>query len=168
MSMNPGHLITILIIMDYPSLVNTFCSAVIYPKVVNLGLTFQISDKGPPKGGLESRIHAGFSDKSRPEIARNSCSRQVYPITLDARLIFHAIRQLFSSNSRFHALKYVESRHHAFPLGGPFKVQSSYKNSKHKIFHCVNHTPCKNSKTWILQDARHMQYKKQNKKFSKV
>ena len=75
---------------------------------------------GPPRGAWNHAWnHAGFSDKSRPEIAWNSCSRQVYPITLDARLIFHAITQLFSSNSRFHALKYVESRHHAFPFGGP-------------------------------------------------
>ena len=36
-------------------------------------------------------------------------------------MIFHAITQLFSPNSRFHAMKYVQSRHHAFPLGGPFK-----------------------------------------------
>ena len=28
---------------------------------------------------------------------------------------------IFPSNSRFHALKYVESRHHAFPLGGPIE-----------------------------------------------
>ena len=36
-------------------------------------------------------------------------------------LIFHAITPIFTSNSRFHALKYVQSRHHAFPLGGPNK-----------------------------------------------
>ena len=75
---------------------------------------------GAPKGGLKSRFHSGFSDKWRPDIAWNSCSRQVYPITLDARLIFHAITQLFLPNSRFHAMKYVQSRHHVFPLGGPF------------------------------------------------
>ena len=75
---------------------------------------------GPPKGGSKSRFHAGFSHKSRQEIAWNSCSRQVYPITLNAMLIFHAITPIFTSNSRFHALKYVQSRHHAFPLGGPF------------------------------------------------
>ena len=39
------------------------------------------------------------------------------PSMLDARLIFHAITQLFSSNSCFHALKYES--HHAFPLGAP-------------------------------------------------
>ena len=87
-----------------------------------------IIDRGPPKGDSKSRFHAGFSHKSRPEIAWNSCSRQVYPITLDARLIFHAITQLFSPNSRFHAMKYVQSRHHAFPLGGPI-------NNLYCIFH---------------------------------
>ena len=78
-----------------------------------------IAIKGAPKGGLKSCFHAGFSDKSRPDIAWNSCSCQVYPIALDARLIFHAITQLFSPNSCFHAMKYVQSRHHAFPLGVP-------------------------------------------------
>ena len=62
------------------------------------------------KGGLEIPL-------SRQEIAWDSCSRQVYPITLDARLLYHAITQLFSSHSRFHALKYVQPRHHAFPAG---------------------------------------------------
>ena len=79
---------------------------------------------GAPQGALKSRFHAGFLHKSRQEIAWNSCSRQVYPITLDARLIFHEITQLFSSNSRFHGLKYVESRHHAFPLGGTLMKSS--------------------------------------------
>ena len=45
----------------------------------------------PPKGYSKSRFHAGFSHKSRPEVAWNSCSRQVNPFTLDARLIYHAI-----------------------------------------------------------------------------
>ena len=72
---------------------------------------------GGPQGGLEIPLSSRISHKSRPEIAWNLCSRQVYPITLDARLIFDAITQLFSSNSRFHALKYES--HHAFPLGGP-------------------------------------------------
>ena len=84
------------------------------------------SGEGPPNGGLKSRFHAGFSDKSRPKIAWNSCSRQVYPITLDARLIFHAITQLFSPNSRLHAMKYVQSRHHAFALGGPYTEPLSH------------------------------------------
>ena len=87
-------------------------------------LILKNDSQGGPQGGLKSRFHAGFSDKSRPEIAWNSCSRQVYPITLDARLIIHAITQLFSPNSRFHAMKYVQSRHHAFPLGGPLRHNS--------------------------------------------
>ena len=74
---------------------------------------------GPPKGSSKSRFHPGFSHKSRQEITWNSCSRQVYPITLNTVLIFHAITPIFISNSRFHVLKYVQSRHHAFPLGGP-------------------------------------------------
>ena len=41
-------------------------------------------------------------------------------------MTFHAITQLFSSDSRFHALKYVESRHHALPLGGPFDIKLQY------------------------------------------
>ena len=61
---------------------------------------------GTPKGDSKSRFHASLSHKSRPEKASNSCSRQVYPITLDARLIIHTITQLFLSNSRFHVLKY--------------------------------------------------------------
>ena len=71
--------------------------------------------------GARAPRSAAYAHKSRLEIARNSCSRQVYPITLHARLIFHAITQLFSPKSRFHAMKYVQSRHHAFPLGGPVK-----------------------------------------------
>ena len=35
--------------------------------------------------------------------------------------------QFFPSNSRFHALKYVESRHHAFPFGGPQYVRTKNK-----------------------------------------
>ena len=81
-----------------------------------------ISLMEPPKGGTKSRFHAGFSHKSRQEIAWNSCLSQVYPITLNAMLIFHAITPIFTSNSRFRALQYVQSRHHAFPLGGPDKI----------------------------------------------
>ena len=39
-------------------------------------------------------------------------------ITLGARMIIHAITQFFPSNSRFHALKYLKSRHRAFSFGG--------------------------------------------------
>ena len=74
---------------------------------------------GTPKGGLKCLFHAGILHKSRLEIVWNSCSRQVYPITLDARLTIHEITQFFSSNAHFHALKYFEQRHHAFPLGTP-------------------------------------------------
>ena len=48
------------------------------------------------------------------------------------------------------------------------KVQSSYKNSKHKISQCASHMLCKHSKTRILQDSRQMQYKEADKRFSKV
>ena len=89
--------------------------------------------QGPSKGVSKSRFHAGFLHKSRQEIAWNSCSRQVYPIALDARLIFHAITQLFSSNSRFHALKYVESRHHPFALGGRNTCSARYYSSLKKL-----------------------------------
>ena len=61
-----------------------------------------------PKGDLKSRFHASFSPESRPEIAWNSCSSHIYPITLDPRWMYHAITQLFSSNSRSNALKYVK------------------------------------------------------------
>ena len=81
---------------------------------------------GPSKGDSKSRFHAGFLHKSRPEIAYNSCSRQVYPITLDATLIIHEITRFFPSNSRFHALKYAESRPHAFPLGAPHIAMSTF------------------------------------------
>ena len=47
----------------------------------------------PPKVDSKSRFHAGVSYKSRPDIAWNSCSRQVYPNTLNARFIWHAITQ---------------------------------------------------------------------------
>ena len=57
----------------------------------------------PPKGISKSRFHAGFFHKSRPEIAWNSCSRLVNPTTPDIRLVYHAITQCFSNNSRFHA-----------------------------------------------------------------
>ena len=85
-------------------------------------------DKGSLKE-LEIPLSHRFLHKSRPDIAWNSCSRQVYPITLDARLIIHEITQLFRFNSCFHALEYVESRHHAFPLGGPAKYATkSFEN----------------------------------------
>ena len=32
---------------------------------------------------------------------------------------YNEIMQFLPSNSRFHALKYVQSRPHAFPLGAP-------------------------------------------------
>ena len=49
----------------------------------------------PPKGDLKSRFHPGFSHISRLVIAWNVSSRQVYTITLNARLIYHAITQFF-------------------------------------------------------------------------
>ena len=75
---------------------------------------------GAPKGPSKSHFHMGFLHKTRQEIAWNSCSHQVYPTTLDARLITQEITQFFPFNSRFNTLKYVDSRHQAFPLGGPF------------------------------------------------
>ena len=39
-----------------------------------------------------------------------------YIITSDATLIYHAITQFSYPKSRFHALKYVQYRHHTFPL----------------------------------------------------
>ena len=55
-----------------------------------------------PQGGLsKSRFQAGFLYKSRPEIAWNSCSRQVYLITLNARLIYHTITKCFHPISVF-------------------------------------------------------------------
>ena len=101
---------------------------------------------GAPKGTSKSRFHAGFLHKSRQTIAGNSCLRKVYPITLDAKLIFHAITQLFSSNSRFHFLKYVESRHHASPLVGPYDVypQREFRRKGRIIFNssCMGRVEC--------------------------
>ena len=77
---------------------------------------------GLPKGPLKSRFNAGFLQNHAKKLPEIHVHRQVYQITLDPKLIYRAMTQLFSSNSRFHALKYVESRHHAFPLGGPYNV----------------------------------------------
>ena len=62
---------------------------------------------GLPNGDSKFRFHAGFSHKSRPEIAWNSCSLQFYPITLNARLIIHATFSIqfpfsCSKSSSFH------------------------------------------------------------------
>ena len=61
--------------------------------------------RGLPKGALKSRFHAGLSHP-------RNCLKFMFTPSLhnhaDARLIFHAIMQLFSFNSRFHALKYVQ------------------------------------------------------------
>ena len=91
----------------------------IFPFLHMLGASLFL--KGASKGDYKSCFHAGLLHKSRPEIAYDLCSRQVYPITLDAKLIIHEITQSFPFNSRFHALKYVESRHHAFLMGAPLK-----------------------------------------------
>ena len=90
---------------------------------MGLGLTSQWNNapqknwKGAPKGGLKSRFHAGFSDKLRPEIAWNSCSRQVYPITLDADFSRnHAIILTQFTFSRYEICPITPS---PFSLGGP-------------------------------------------------
>ena len=77
----------------------------------------------PPKGGLKSGFDAGFSHKSHPEIAWNSCSRQVYLITLDARSIIYAITHIFIQFpfSRSEICRITPSR---FPLGGPLNLKS--------------------------------------------
>ena len=77
--------------------------------------------QGAPKRGSKSRFHACFFAQITPQNAWNLRSCQVYSITPDFRLIFHPLTLIFSSNSCFHALKYVQSRHHGFPLGGPSK-----------------------------------------------
>ena len=76
----------------------------------------------PPKRGSKCHFHAGFSHKSPPEIALNSCSCQVYPITQDARLIYHTITRLFKIKFPFSRFQYVQWRHHAFPLGVPIEA----------------------------------------------
>ena len=72
---------------------------------------------GSRKGGSKYRFHAGLLHKSHPGIAWKSCSRQIYPITLDDRLIYHAITQFFIQFpfSRFEICPITPSR---FPLGG--------------------------------------------------
>ena len=47
-------------------------------------------------------------------------------------------KAIFSSNSRFHVLKYVESRHHAFSLGAPFNTNHSTLTSH--VFQSVHTT----------------------------
>ena len=71
-----------------------------------------------PKGDSKTRFHAGFSHKSSLEIAYNSYSRQVYPITLDVTLIIHEITQFFHPIpiSRSKICQITPSR---FPLGRP-------------------------------------------------
>ena len=89
--------------------------------------------KEAPKRGLKiplsSRFFAQITSRNCLNVMFTSCSRQVYPITLDARLVIHTITQLFSSNSRFHALKYVESRHHASPWEGPTCEAANFLDS---------------------------------------
>ena len=71
-----------------------------------------------PWGSSKSRFHAVFSHKSRLEISLNSCSRKAYPITLNARLIYHAITQFFIQFpfSRYEICLVTPSR---FALAGP-------------------------------------------------
>ena len=83
----------------------------------NLNLNQMKSWLGLFKGDWKSRFHADFSHKSRQKITWNSCLRLVYPITLDARLIIHAITQFFIQFpfSRSKICRITPSR---FPLGG--------------------------------------------------
>ena len=71
--------------------------------------------KGPLKGSLKSRFHIGL----RANYAQKLPEIHVHTNTLEPRFIYHAITQSFSSNFPFHVLKYVQSSHHSFPLGGP-------------------------------------------------
>ena len=70
-----------------PREVSVFMPMIIFKKFRNCSLVF-------PNGGPR---YAGISHKSRSEISWNSCSRQVYPITQDARLIYHAITPIFTN-----------------------------------------------------------------------
>ena len=76
-----------------------------------------VESKGPPKGASKSRFHAGFLHKSRLEITWNSCSRQIYPITLDVRLIYHVITQFFSFKFQFLCFEICPITPSCFPLG---------------------------------------------------
>ena len=76
-----------------------------------------------PQGGSESRFYAGFLRKARPEIAWNSWSRQVYPIMLDARLIYPAIMQFLNAFSVFTLWNMYNNAITLPSLGGPFSGQ---------------------------------------------
>ena len=102
----------------------------IFPFLHMLGASLFL--KGASKGDYKSCFHAGLLHKSRPEIAWNSCSRQVYPIPLDARLVMHAITQFLPSNSRVHALKYAIT----FSPWAPPKDPSSVHEITPVIGHC--------------------------------
>ena len=56
-----------------------------------------------------------------------------------------------------------------FPISADMIRQGTVLLQKQQTqdFQCVSHKPCKNSKLWILQDAIHMQYKKQIKHLAK-
>ena len=73
---------------------------------------------GAPKGDSKSRFHTGFLHKSRPEIAWNLCSRQVHPITLDARLIYYAITHFFTVQFPFSRSEIRPITPSRFPLEG--------------------------------------------------
>ena len=80
---------------------------------------------GVPKRVSKSRFHASFSHKSRPEIAWNSCSRQVYPITLSPRLMYHAITQYFYPIHVFTLWNMPNNAITLFCFGGPW-IYPSY------------------------------------------
>ena len=63
---------------------------------------------GAPKVGLEIPLSRGYFAKITPRNYLKFIFTQSLSITLDARLIYHAIPQFLSSNSRFHALKYIK------------------------------------------------------------
>ena len=53
-----------------------------------------VTNRGPKRAST-SRFYASMSHKSRPDIFWNLCSRQVYPTTQDARLIYNVITLFF-------------------------------------------------------------------------
>ena len=73
-----------------------------------------------PKGGSKSCFHAFFLHKSCTDIAWNLCSRQVYRITLDTRLMYHAITQFFIQFP-FSCSEICPITPSRFPLEGPYK-----------------------------------------------
>ena len=74
---------------------------------------------GAPKLELEIPLSCRLFAKRTPRNCLKFMFTQSIPNRNVCQIDHSRNNAIFSSNSRFHALKYVESQHHGFPLGVP-------------------------------------------------